>query len=136
MSPLKIMMTCVLLAAPLGAVAEPPACIGSQWSAAFLAKYPKAPAVCQGIETKDGVKYAKFYGRVTAVQGDVVHMDMLNTARTAVANVPFNLADGFKVEVNTKPTEPKDLQPGDNMTFWVREGQFGLAWSTVHQGSS
>ena len=65
MNLVKALACGAILAVPVAAVAQDAAgynnpCSAIQWSRKFLATYPKAPAACQTVVTKDGAKYAQF----------------------------------------------------------------------------
>jgi hypothetical protein len=64
-----------LLAASIAWPADlPESCANIKWNAAFLKDYPNAPVTCQEVTVKDGVKYAKFYGKVSKVDHQSVQV--------------------------------------------------------------
>jgi hypothetical protein len=71
-----------------------------------LKDYPTAPAACRNVTVKDGVKYATFNGKVAKVGHDYVQVEV------------------------------KDLKVGDHLTFWVREGRFGISPTLTDQPMS
>jgi hypothetical protein len=102
-------------------------CIGIKWNPAFLKDYPKAPVTCQEVTVKDGVKYAKFNGTVSKVDHQVVQVQILDVGQDPVSLVAFEVGQGGRITIGDKTEKVKDLQLGDKLTFWVREGEFGVS---------
>lgn len=102
-------------------------CAGIQWSPEFLKTYPKAPVACREVTVKDGVKYAKFNGKVSRVGHQFVQVAISDVADIPVSTIAFQIGVGGKVTIGDDVQPVKDLKVGDVLTFWVREQQFGIS---------
>ena len=134
MSPLKVLMTsAAVCAVSLGAYAADTkiegieACMKIQWNAKFLKEHPRAPAGCQEVDTRDGVKYAKFSGTVKAISAGQATVAMKNVAGTEVGSIKVDTGGGAMVTINGKETKAADLKVGDSLNFYVKEGDFGAS---------
>ena len=132
MSPFKIMITSALCAVSFGAMAGDKiegiqACMKIQWNAQFLKEHPRAPAGCQEVVTRDGVKYAKFSGTVKSVSGTEATVAMKNVAGTEGTTIKVDTGGGAMVTINGKDTKASDLKVGDSLNFYVKEGEFGAS---------
>ena len=132
MSPFKILLASALCAVSVGAMADDKiegiqACMKIQWNAQFLKEHPRAPAGCQAVVTRDGVKFAKFSGRVRAVSATQATVAMMNVAGTEGTTIKLDTSGGAMVTINGKDTKASDLKVGDSLNFYVREGQFGAS---------
>jgi hypothetical protein len=102
-------------------------CADIKWNAEFLKEYPKAPAACREVTVRDGVKYAKFDGHVIKAGPKVVEVEIHNVANTAISKVGFHVGKGDTITLNDKEAKVEDLKVGDLITFWVREGKYGVS---------
>jgi hypothetical protein len=125
-----------LIAAPTVALAAngPPivpapqtSCSDIQWSPAFLKEYPKAPAACRAIIVKDGVKFATFNGKVSKVGHNYVQVAITDVAGYPISTIAFQIGAGGAVTVNNEVEKVSELKVDDQLTFWVREGAFGIS---------
>jgi hypothetical protein len=119
--------------APPDIMAEKESCANIEWSAAFLKEYPKAPAACRQVIVKDGVKFATFDGKVSKVGHEFVQVEVSDDANLPISTIAFQIGVGGKVTMNNKIEKVKDLKVGDLLTFWVREGQFGISPTLTDQ---
>ena len=134
MNSVKALACCAILAVPVAAVAQNTAgssgynnpCSAIQWSRKFLATYPKAPAACQTVETKDGVKYAAFNGQVKDIDADSVTVNVLNVAGTPGGAMRWHTAMDEPMMIDGKDAKVGDLKKGDKVTFYVAEGKFTI----------
>jgi hypothetical protein len=119
----------VLLAVVPAVSAEIPtqSCSNIQWNPAFLKDYPKAPVTCQEVTIKDGVKYAKFKGKVSKVDHQTVQVQIADVGDIPVSTIAFEVGQGGRITIGEKTEKVKDLRVGDQLTFWVREGEFGIS---------
>ena len=86
-------------------------CSDFKYSAAFLAKYPKAPAACLEGRTYKGVNYAKFSAKVDKVRSSGVTLQLLHTAGTPITPLTIKPADQKAfILVNGKQTQITDLK--------------------------
>jgi len=102
-------------------------CFDIQWSPAFLADYPKAPAACRAIVVKDVVKFAKFDGKVSKVGQHFVQVAISDVADIPISTIAFEIGAGGRITLGDRVEKVKDLKVGDQLTFWVKEGQFGVS---------
>ncbi len=119
----------------LAATPEVPApaetCSGIQWSSDFLKTYPKAPAACRDVTVRDGVKYARFDGVVSKVGTNYVQVAISDVADIPISVIAFQIGVGGMVTIGDKTEQVRDLKVKDKLTFWVREGQFGISPTLV-----
>jgi hypothetical protein len=111
-------------------------CSNIEWSPAFLKEYPKAPAACRDVIVKDNVKFATFNGRVSKVGHNFVQVEISDVADIPISTIAFQIGTGGTVTVNDKLEKVKDLKVGDQLTFWVREAQFGISPTLTDQPMS
>ena len=102
-------------------------CSSIKWNLQFLNAHPKAPVACQTVEVKDGVKYAKFSGRVVNVEGGNVELDVHNVAGTSIGKSKWSATPDSIVMVGDKEEKVSELKKGDDLTFWIAENTMKLA---------
>ena len=124
---LSMVFLMVLPASLLAAEIPKESCVNVQWSAEFLKQYPKAPVSCREVTVKDGIKYAKFNGKVSKVGSKLVQVEMLDVGDIAVSTIAFEVGVGGRVTLGDKEERVKDLKVADILTFWVKEGAFGVS---------
>ena len=135
MNPLKLFAFAMIVgpALAISAVAAPTAptpqasCSDIRWNPAFLKDYPKAAAACRDVVVVEGVKYAKFNGKVSKVGQHYVQVAISDVADIPISTVAFEIAAGGKITVGDKVETVSDLKLGDVLTFWVQEGKFGFS---------
>jgi hypothetical protein len=131
-------LTALILCAaawPLAATAAVPTTIDTTtnscstilWNPAFLADFPKAAAACREVTVKDGVKYAKFDGKVSKVGHQYVQVEVSDVAGIPISTIAFEIGTGGRITMTDKVVKVADLRTGDQLTFWVREGKFGIS---------
>ena len=101
-------------------------CASIVWNPAFLRELPKAAAACRDVTVRDGVKYAQFKGQVSKVGKHYVQVAISDVANTPISMIAFEIGDGGRITLNDKEEKVADLKVGDNLTFWVHEGEFGV----------
>jgi hypothetical protein len=106
-------------------------CSNIQWNPKFLKDYPKAPVECREVTVKDGIKYAKFNGKVSKVDHLFVQVEVSDVADIPVSTIAFQVGVGGRITLNDKEERVSDLKVGDQLTFWVREGAFGISPTLV-----
>jgi hypothetical protein len=107
------------------------ACMKIKWNAQFLKEHPRAPAGCQEVDTRNGIKYAKFSGTVKSISGGQATVAMKNVAGTELGSIKVDTSGGAMVTINGKETKASDLKVGDNLNFYVKEGDFGASPTMV-----
>jgi hypothetical protein len=133
MSPLKVLITSALFAATASVFAQGTtmegiqACMKIKWNAQFLKEHPRAPAGCQDVAVRNGMKYAKFSGTVKAISGSEATVAMKNVAGTEGTMIKVNTSGSAAVTINGKEMKASDLKVGDNLNFYVKEGDFGAS---------
>jgi hypothetical protein len=101
-------------------------CASIVWNPAFLRELPKAAAACRDVTVKDGVKYAQFKGKVSKVGKHYVQVAISDVANIPISMIAFEIGDGGRITLNDKEEKVADLKIGDQLTFWVHEGEFGV----------
>jgi hypothetical protein len=101
-------------------------CASIVWNRAFLQELPKAAAACRDVTVKDGVKYAQFKGKVSKVGKHYVQVAISDVANIPISMIAFEIGDGGRITLNDKEEKVADLKVGDQLTFWVHEGEFGV----------
>ena len=97
------------------------ACSEIKFSAAFLAKYPKAPAACQDGRVYNGERYAKFEAKVYISSPEFMTVQMLDAAGNTVTTFSFKPGPNQGVHVNGRLVKFHDMSVGDKLTVWVSE---------------
>ena len=111
------------------------ACSEMRYSAAFLAKYPKAPAGCQEARVYHGERYAKFDAKVYLVDPAFTTVNLLNVAGDMLTTFSLKPSPDQHVLVNGEETAFHDLKVGQKITFWISEKRLEaveLPGSTEH----
>jgi hypothetical protein len=136
MNVLKALICGAIVAVPTAAMAANNPCTDMKWHAKFLDLYPKAAVACQDVQVKDGVKYAKFIGKVIKVTKTDIEVETLNVAGTPISKGKWLKDPNETMMVDGKEVKANKLKKGDELTFWVAENQFTYAPSPgapVHQ---
>lgn len=122
----------VLLAAsaPAGAASGTvgAGCSDIRFDPAFLQAYPRAPAACQEVVTKNGKKLVRCSAQVSKVEKDHFQLHFLNAVGKPIEPVQtLTLLPqaGQKVRVNGKDVPYAELRKGDKVDFWVPEKSVG-----------
>jgi hypothetical protein len=97
------------------------ACSDLKFSAAFLAKYPKAPAACLDARVYHGHRYAKFEVKVYISSPQFMTVEMLDASGATVTTFSFKPAPGQGVHVNGQLRKFSDMAVGEKLTVWVSE---------------
>lgn len=108
-------------------------CSNIEWNPTFLKDYPTAPAACREVTVKDGVKYATFNGKVSKVGHDYVQVEVSDVSDNPISMIAFQIGAGGRITLGDRVVAVKDLQAGDRLTFWVREGRFGISPTLTDQ---
>jgi hypothetical protein len=85
------------------------------------------------VIVKDGIKFATFNGKVSEVGHHFVQVEISDTADIPISTIAFQIGTGGRVTVNDQVERVKDLKVGDQLTFWVRESQFGISPTLTDQ---
>jgi hypothetical protein len=98
-------------------------CADIKFSAAFLAKYPKAPQACIDGRTYKGVNYAKFTAKVYISSPEFMTVQMLDASGATVTTFSFKPGPNQGVHVNGQFRKFHDMQVGDVLTLWVSQNR-------------
>jgi phage gp45-like len=128
---MKAFTTMVVLAAlPFAALAADEAKLSCGkdvlYSQEFLQQYPKAPAGCQEVVSKDGAKWVRFNAEVTGVKDGRVSMDIKNVAGDAIGAVQVESTGDARVKMEGKDVKFTSLRQGDEVDIWVPEARYGF----------
>jgi hypothetical protein len=97
------------------------ACSDIKFSAAFLAKYPKAPAACLDGRVYNGKRYAKFQAKVYISDPSFMTVQLLDPTGASVTTFSFKPGPDQGVHVNGQLRKFHDMAVGDVLTIWVSE---------------
>jgi hypothetical protein len=97
------------------------ACSELKFSAAFLAKYPKAAAACLDGRVYNGKRYAKFQAKVYISDPAFMTVQMLDATGATVTTFSFKPGPDQGVHVNGKLRKFHDMAVGEVLTVWVSE---------------
>jgi hypothetical protein len=144
MNNLQSLLLCTIAVPAIALAAEAPlavdtpanSCANIQWNSAFLKEMPKAAAACREVTVKDGVKFAKFNGKVSKVGNNFVQVEVSDVADIPISTIAFQTGVGGRITLNDKIIQVADLRLGDKLTFWVHEGQFGISPTLTDQPMS
>ncbi len=114
-------------AAPVSVDSTAPTCSTIEWNQAFLKEFPKAAAACRGVTVKYGAKFAQFNGKVSKVGTNFVQVEVSDVANTPIYTIAFQVGVGGRITLDNRVVKVSDLKMGDQLTFWVHEGQFGIS---------
>ncbi|MCU0976783.1 MAG: hypothetical protein MUC71_10815 [Steroidobacteraceae bacterium] len=126
---------CLLaLMAPMATLAadEPPksaSCYQLRYSDEILDRYPMAPAICEEVVVKDGVRYARMDGTVVGRDKDVITVGFKNVFGTKVMDLAVQPAPDSTLTMNGKEIKWAGVKRGDSITFYLPERAFGFVTS-------
>jgi hypothetical protein len=116
------------------------ACSELHFSAAFLAKYPAAPAACLEARVKDGKRYAKFNAKVYISDPAFMTVELLDVAGNSVTTFSFKPSPHTRFLKDGKAVKYTAFRRGETLTIWVPEDRLGVyalpdstaeAWSVL-----
>ena len=119
-----------LFAIPLSGVADQPqlSCTTDiTYSKEFLAKFPKAPAACNGVTEMKGEKWALFNAEVKKVEGNHLTVTFMDKQQQPVSTMTFSFDP--TAQVTTEDDETKlasKVGEGDKLKVWMPESRIGL----------
>jgi hypothetical protein len=64
---------------------------------------------------------------------DYVQVEVSDPSDNPISMIAFQIGTGGKITLGDKVVPVKDLQVGDHLTFWVREGRFGVSPTLTDQ---
>ena len=96
-------------------------CYDVRYSLDFLDRYPMAPALCQKVVEKDGIKYAKMTAKVTKKQKGMVMVGFENVAGTVLSELELSPQEGSTVTIGGKTMKWSDVKAGDTLSFYLPE---------------
>ncbi len=102
-------------------------CATIQWNPLFVQAYPMAAAACRKVTEVNGVQFAEFQGVIEQVNNDVIQVRVSDVMGTPISRIVFLTGKDGQVVVNPAGKAVSNLERGDRLTFWIREGQFGVS---------
>jgi len=96
-------------------------CFDVRYSLDFLDRYPMAPAICQKVVEKDGIKYAKMSAKVTKKAKGSVMVGFENVAGTVLSELELAPQEGSSVTIGGKEMKWSDVKVGDELNFYLPE---------------
>jgi len=113
---------------PAHAVVDPDklpqvACTDVKFSAAFLAKWPKAPSACQDARVYKGQTYAKFQAKVYISSPEFMTVNIIDSAGNVVTTASFKPGPNQGVHVNGQLRKFSEMGVGDKFTIWVSQNR-------------
>lgn len=96
-------------------------CSSLHFSAAFLAKYPKAPEACQDARVFKGKRYAKFVAKVYISSPQFMTIQLLDSTGATVTTFSFKPGPEQGVHMNGDLKKFHDMAVGEKLTIWVSE---------------
>ena len=100
-------------------------CSEVKFSAAFLERYPKAPAACIEARELEGKRYAKFEAKVYLTGPEITTVNLLNTKGDIVDTFSLKPGPDQKIKINGKDTKFSELRVGEKISFWVSDRPHG-----------
>jgi hypothetical protein len=94
-----------------------------KFGAAFLAKWPKAPAACQDARVYNGQTYAKFQAKVYISSPEFMTLQILDSSGATVTTASLKPGPDQGVHVNGRLKKFHDMSVGEILTFWVSENR-------------
>ncbi len=64
---------------------------------------------------------------MSKVSDTYVQVEISDVGNFPISTIAFQVGVGGQVTMNDKLEKVKDLKVGDQLTFWVPEGQFGIS---------
>ena len=99
-------------------------CSDLHFAAAFLQKYPQAPAACiEGRQDKSGERYGKFTAKVYLNSADRTTVQILDAKGDTKTTISIKPKPGATLTVNGQKTRFQDLHQGDTISFWIPESR-------------
>jgi hypothetical protein len=86
-----------------------------------------AAAACRKVTIVNGVEFAEFRGIIVQVNDDVIQVRVSDVMGTPISKIVFLTGKDGQVVVNPAGKAVSHLERGDRLTFWIREGQFGVS---------
>ena len=96
-------------------------CEDVKWAPQTLARYPHIVAACQRVVERDGKYFVVFSGTVHSVAryGRALSVDFENGDE-----VTLKPPAGMKFDISGTMTRPRDVLPGQKLTFYVPQDRF------------
>jgi len=95
-------------------------CQNAQYNPDLLARFPKLPADCLDIITRDGQQYAVIKAQLTKTGPGQVYVRVKQPDGSLGKTQRINVKKNFKVQINGKATDVQDLALGQELTAYVK----------------
>src|SRR6204780_4448473 len=119
--------------APLAVDTPSNTCANIQWNPAFLKEMPKAAAACREVTVRDGVKFAKFNGKVSKVGNNFVQVEVSDVACIPISTTAFQTGVGGRTAMDPKIIKVPELSLGDKLAFCIYKRNFGISPTLTEQ---
>ena len=110
----------VALAAPLSGQETELSCRDFRPTQEAIERFPNLAGACEGVVDRDGELYGRFVAKVKRVKGPRVTLYLPATDRTVTVRPDPSL----RVSVGGRMTNPRDLQPGQELRFYINLKEF------------
>jgi len=121
---LKGALVAVLAMPALALADEPPknaGCYEIRYSLDFLDRYPMAPALCDQVVEKNGVKYAHMKATVVRREGASFLLGFKNVFGTKILELEVQPVEGSKLTMDGKSVLWSSVKVGDSVGFYLPE---------------
>ena len=126
---LKSALVAALVLPSAAFAADPPksaACFDLKFTVDFLNTFPKAPAVCQEVIVRDGVKYARLAATILRNADGIVTVGFKNVFGTVISEVDVKPTAESKLTINDKTVYWKNVKKGDTINVYVNERNLSI----------
>jgi hypothetical protein len=100
-------------------------CSSLHYSAAFLNRYPKAPAACLEARVYKGETYMKVKGTVYVLDYPAISFAFADQFGNTLGTVTVSDPKSLRVIINGKEVSATKLRLNEALTFWVPQSLFG-----------
>jgi len=95
------------------------------WSEEALERYPNIASACQEVMERDGDYYVRFEGEVRRVADRGGRVTIAFQGGDTLTLTP---PESLSLTIDGRQRAPRDLRPGDELTFYVPQAQLAAAF--------
>ena len=100
-------------------------CRDITWKPEVLAKYPNVAAACQGVVQQGGETYVKFVGTVTQNSPAGLRIRFKGSPESVLVKPTASQ----KVSIGGQTYNAREMDPGQELSFYVPSSRFRRAWA-------